>query len=280
MNHHRHLEALRTASAGLSAAARQGGLYVSIPACPGWCMADMVWHTGTLVRLAAVAVPWRGAMPEGQMPPPPEPPPDEGLIAWFEEGAALLAEALAEHDPDDTVGQQCPPGYPGPSLYRHYAREVDVHRWDAEQAIGIPPHMDDDLAADWLDAMLVAWLPAAGERGNQAQGRWSGQSIRFRRTDGDGESSGEREWIVRLHGGGKVEVTRGHGDAHADLTVAGSGSALLLLAMNRIPATHPDLHLSGDTNLLEHWAGEVRYGRPAAGPHWLGSSRPTKAYSS
>lgn len=268
MDHHSHLTALGTGSAGLAAAARKGGLHVTIAACPGWCMADLVWHTATYVHMAARAMPMRAGVVTDEVLPIPEQPPDEALIDWLQQGCALLAAALVEHDPDDTVGQRCPPGYPGPSLYRHFAREVDVHRFDAEQAIGIVPTIDDELAADWLDALLIAWLPAAGQLGNQAQGPWTGQSLRFTRTDGEGE------WLVRLHGAGVVEAARGPVEAHADLTAAGTGSALLLLALNRVPPTYPGVHLAGDADLMARWAKEVRYGRPAAGPHWLGSPRP------
>lgn len=69
-----------------------------------------------------------------------------------------------------------------------------------------------------------------------------------------------------------VSTTREHGDA--DVMVSGPGSALLLLVMNRIDPMHPDLEVKGDLGLLARWAADVRYGRPAAGAHWVGSPRP------
>lgn len=230
-------------------------------------MADLVWHTGTVVHWVGGFLEARASGANGELVAP-QAPSDEDLVDWFEEGAERFAALLTEHDPADSLGQQFPDGYGGPSLYRHYAREVSVHRWDAEDAWGEAGPIDDSLASDWLDDLLVAWLPNAAARGNQAQGPWGGETVAFYRTDGQGE------WLVRLQGPGAVEPRREGGDA--DVSVSGSGSALLLLALNRIPLDDSRVRIVGNLSVFERWRGDIRFGRPAAGAHWLGSPRPNR----
>ncbi len=258
-----HLEALRSESARLAAAARKD-LEAAILSCPGWSMADLVWHTGTIVHWIGSFLRARGAGHDATLVAP-EAPSDDELVTWFEEGAEGLARMLTEEDPTDTLGQQFPDGYGGPSLYRHYAREVAVHRWDAEAAVSVPDPIDDGLAADWLDDLLIAWLPNAAARGNQAQGPWEGEAVGFHRSDGPGD------WLVRLTGAGIVEPTWGKGSA--DVMVNGSASGLLLVALNRIPLDDRRVEIVGHAEVLERWRGDIRFGRPVSGAHWLGSPR-------
>ncbi len=266
MDAKRHLASIRRDSIAFAAAARRG-LERPIPSCPGWCMADLVWHTGTAMHVGDQGTRHRAAPAQG-----PDTtaevvaPPDDLLVEWFEVGAARVVATLEEVDPDDILGRDwIEPGYPGPSLARHYARELGVHRWDAEAAWGLPSPLDDDLGADWLDGVLTTWLPRASSQGRQAQGRWSGERVQFTRTDGP------QRWLVTLHPGAAT-VSRTEGEA--EVTVQGRGADLLLLAMNRIPPTRPELDLIGDETILDRWASEIRYGRPAKAAHWFGSPRP------
>lgn len=262
-----HRASLQRDAAALAAAARKD-LAVPIPSCPGWCMADLVWHTGTAVQWADRRIRRHAALIDADTPITVEAPPDDQLVDWLEEGAARLLVTLAEVDPDDTLGKDwIEPGYPGPSLARHYAREVGVHRWDAEKACGAATPLDDDLASDWLDGILTTWLPRASSQGRQAQGDWSGQRVLFRRCDGP------QRWLVTLRGPGAVEISRD--EAHADVVAEGNGAALLLLAMNRIPSSDPSLVVQGEREIFARWAAEIRYGRPAGGAHALGSPRPS-----
>lgn len=233
-------------------------------------MADLVWHAATFVYWGDAVVRIRAGLRDADAPILVEAPADEELIDWFEKGVRQLTSTLTELDPDDTLGaSMVERGYPGPSLYRHNARELGVHRWDAENAYGTPTPINDGLAADWLDGVLMTWLRVTARDGKQAQGPWAGESVHFHRTDGDGD------WLVRLLGPGAVDVARGPGAA--DIEVRGRGSDLLLLAMNRIPPTHPRLEVRGDLRFFARWAAEIRYGRPAAGAHWFGSPRPPVA---
>lgn len=271
MNASEHLESLKADAVTLAGVAGRN-LYVEIPTCPGWCMADLVWHTGMAVHGAAAMIPIRAGHDGGPFSVP-QAPSDDELVEWFEAGAAKLIAVLGEFDPDDTLGREWVEyGYPGPSLYRHYAREVGLHRWDAERAHGRPSPLDDGLAADWLDGVLITWLPTAARRGNQAQGEWAGETILFRRTG----ASSEDAWLVTLNGPGAVEVTRNPAPVPPpSLEVVGSAPGLLLVVMNRLSPAAAGASLIGDITLLDRWAAEIRYGRPASGAHWLGSPRPS-----
>ncbi len=269
-----HLASIRRDSIAFAAAARRG-LERSIPSCPGWSMADLVWHTGTAVHVGDQGTRSRA----GLAPRSDEAveavgvvaPPDDLLVEWFEVGAARVVATLEELDPNDTLGREwIESGYPGPSLARHYAREVGVHRWDAEAAWGTPSPPDHDLGADWLDGVLTTWLPRASRQGRQAQGPWAGERVQFKRSDGP------QRWLVTLRPGA---VTVSREEAEADVAVQGRGADLLLLAMNRIPPTGPLLEVTGDVGILDRWAHEIRYGRPARAAHWFGSPRPERRRS-
>lgn len=248
-------DALAAASADLATAAGKG-LDVEIAHCPGWTMAELVRHTGVAQRCVDETLRLGSTDMAGRV--TPEAPTDhDRLVEWFEEGAELLAASLAEAEPGTELWKMWPTeGEDGVRFWhRHIARETDVHRWDAQAAHGGASPMDPDLAADGLDDLLGGWLVWAAGVGRQAQGRWSGESVQFRRTDGD------EAWVVTLHGPGRVSVARGAGPA--DATVAGTASDLLLFAVNRLPPTDPALEVAGDTSVVSRWASEVRFGRVA-----------------
>lgn len=69
------------------AAAARLGLEPPVPACPGWTVADLVRHTGTVQRHKATIVRERLRRPPRAADFPAAPSPDL-LIDWFEEGAA------------------------------------------------------------------------------------------------------------------------------------------------------------------------------------------------
>lgn len=234
----------------------RGALATPIEHCPPWTMWDLLSHTGRGHRwveghLRCFAT---GGDPATVVVEPP--PPGDAIVDWFERGGELLVEALAELDPDDSVGTamwnaRLGSYFGSPSLHRHQAKETAVHRWDAELATGYPEPFDDPLAADWLDDTLAYWLPAAAAARRQAQG-WDGEGVRFHST------SPECDWVVRVDRCGEVTVQRSAGVA--DVSVAGRSSDLLLLAMNRIGPPSPDLEVAGAVALVDRWAATIRYG--------------------
>ena len=155
MDDSRYLECLSADYGDLRDAATAGALTAPVPSCPGWTMADLVYHVAE-VYLHKVTLMRTGEVP-AQWPPP-------GLAA--EAPLALLGRAYGElraefsareprstaltwYEPDQTVG----------FWIRRMAQETVVHRIDAELAAGLPvTPVPDDLAVDGVDEVLVRML--------------------------------------------------------------------------------------------------------------------------
>lgn len=257
VDHRGHLETLRTESDALVAAARREPVAI-IRHCHPWRMPDLVRHTGIVQRsvVSFVEIIAAGEDPQTskrrQMPMTPG---DAEVVDWFAVGAGEAQEALLTLDPDGRLGERNPDRTIDICLSAHLAREVSLHRWDAEAAIGEPSALPEAAARDWLDGMLMSWLPCAAGAGRQAQGPWDGESFLFECSDGSDA------WLVTIDAPGDVRPERGCLQADADVTVRGSASDLLLLAMNRI---RPEaLELAGATDLFARWRSEVRFGSPS-----------------
>src|SRR6201989_3322086 len=155
MDSSRYLECLAVDYGDLRDAAAATELTAAVLACPGWTMADLVYHLAE-VYLHKVTLMRTGEDPE-QWPPAAlkaEPP----LIVLGRAYGALRAEfrargpglpALTWYDPDQTVA----------FWIRRMAQETVIHRIDAEQAAGLPVTPEPaDLAADGVDEVLKRML--------------------------------------------------------------------------------------------------------------------------
>lgn len=260
MDHHAHFDALRTANTELADVAGQEQT-AFVRHCHPWRMADLVRHTGVMHRLMVRTVETLAARQGGSAAEESSArvvtPGDAELVDWFRDGAGLLEHKLTELDPDDTLGGANPNRTLDVSLCRHIARETAVHRWDAESAVGVPQPLPAEVAADWLDGLLLGWLPHAAGAGRQAQGPWRGERLAFERTDGP------EGWVVTLAGPGDVVAARG--STRADVTVRATASSLLLLAMNRLTPQDDEIVVEGAEELLRRWRVEIRFGSPSAG---------------
>jgi uncharacterized protein (TIGR03083 family) len=232
-----------------------------VPSCPDWSAADLVLHLGAVHRFV------RRVLTAGTTEPPsrddlshlelpadttgwPEPgrpaekpftgPVAPGLIDWFAEGAARLAQVFAETPADTPVWSYTPTGTAAFWL-RVQCIEVSVHRWDAERALGEPGGpIDAELAADAIAQNFEemakvrrAWLQAVPG---------AGESYGFRRTDGP------ESWSVRFEGD-EVRLSRPADQAAVEL--AGTASDLLLHLWGRQPVG--ELAVSGDRALLDRY---------------------------
>ena len=56
MNVDQYLDALRSESALLAAAASEAGLDAALPSCPNWVMRDLIHHLGEVQRWSAAVV--------------------------------------------------------------------------------------------------------------------------------------------------------------------------------------------------------------------------------
>jgi uncharacterized protein (TIGR03083 family) len=227
-----YLSALRTDSTDLAAAARLG-LEPPVLACPGWTVADLVRHTGTVQRHKATIVRERLRRPPRAADFPAAPSSDL-LIDWFVEGADDLADTLERTDPATSVWTFHHPDQTAGFWRRRMAHETAVHRADAQSAHGAIAPVPAPLARDGVDEVLDVML--ARLRDVQAG---TGESVHLHCTDADGE------WLLTLEPD-RVRVRLGH--AKGDCAARGSASDLLLFLWGRLPRER--LGVFGNAELL------------------------------
>ncbi|HWM98712.1 MAG TPA: maleylpyruvate isomerase N-terminal domain-containing protein, partial [Streptosporangiaceae bacterium] len=97
-----HIDAVRRQGGWLADAAERAGLDATVPPCSPWQVKDLLRHTGYIHRWAARHITERpGQVLDG----PSEQEilrggaDDAGLLAWFRDGHAALAQTLATADP-------------------------------------------------------------------------------------------------------------------------------------------------------------------------------------
>ncbi|HEX3779709.1 MAG TPA: maleylpyruvate isomerase family mycothiol-dependent enzyme [Pseudonocardiaceae bacterium] len=255
---------LRRECLAFETAARQvAGDAPMISSCPDWSMANLVAHLGWVHRfvthivvnrlrvrpdvadrsylgLPAGAEGWPGRADErpyrGRIP--------AGMLDWFAEGAAALADAFASTDlatevvtwsTEQTVG----------FWLRAQTIEATVHRWDAQHALGAAEAVDTELALDAIDHDLTVVVGKRRSLGSASAG--AGERYGFRQTDGD------RAWVVEFDGEDvRLHQHRGPEDLAADVELAGTASQLMLFCWRRITAEQ--LTVRGDRSLLARYA--------------------------
>lgn len=233
-----YLAALRR-DGGRLADVADGALDRPVPSCPGWTVADLIWHTGEVHAF------WRqmatGADPAAYE--EPERPPDGELVAWFRAELDALAGELEAADPATPVWTWADRKDVG-FIQRRMAHETAVHAWDARAAVGVDEPVEAALAADGVDEFLEHFLPA---RPAHLEGALV--TVHLHATDADGE------WLVRA-GEGSAGFERSHGKG--DAAARGPVSDLLLLLWRR--RTADDLEVFGDRSALDTFLGRVDLG--------------------
>jgi uncharacterized protein (TIGR03083 family) len=232
-----YLDHLRTASARLADLA-EGHLDAEVPGCPGWNVADLIYHVGRVDDFWTAMA--QGGTFEAYTRPPQ--PPDEEVVAWYRARADRLADTLATTDP----------AAPAWSFWgdrdvafvtRRIAHETAVHAWDAGDAIGSPEPLDPALAVDGIDEFFELFMPHVVGMPVEPV-----TTVHLHATDADGE------WLVSA-GGGSFEVERTH--AKGDLAVRGAASDLLLLMWGRIDLSADELTTFGDEDALAALRGDA-----------------------
>ncbi|WP_405889345.1 maleylpyruvate isomerase family mycothiol-dependent enzyme [Streptomyces sp. NBC_00133] len=243
-----HRAAVAAETARFVAVVDGADLAAPVPSCPGWTLADLVKHTGSVQR-------WFSVLLRGRIQEPPRsrdvdlrlPAHDDGWVDWLAAGAAEAADAFAATDPDASMWV-----WGADPHARFWARrmlfETLLHRVDAELALGLRPSIDPALAADGIDEFLVNLPFATSFAPKVANLRGADRTIRFRCTDGEGD------WVVRLRpdGFGLDADGAGAGTA-ADATVDGTAADLLLLLYGRLQRDADVFERVGDEDLLAHW---------------------------
>ncbi|GAB7184082.1 hypothetical protein ATKI12_3913 [Kitasatospora sp. Ki12] len=241
-----HGAAVAAETARFVAAVDRADPALPVPSCPDWTLADLVRHAGSVQRWFTVLLrqriqePPRSRDVDLKLPELPEDYP-----AWLADSAAQAAAAFAETDLDAPMW-----AWGADQHARFWVRrmlfETLVHRVDAELALGRTADVEPALAADGVDEFLTNLPFATLFAPHTAELRAEHRTIRFTRTDGDGD------WLVRLRPDG-FALDRDADDTPADATLRAGAADLLLLLYGRLDRTAPGIQASGDEDLLAHW---------------------------
>jgi uncharacterized protein (TIGR03083 family) len=147
-----HLAALRDESVRFLTVLRGADLTRSVPTCPDWSAADLLWHLGEVQWFWASIVAGRLQSPDSLVSPD-RPGSDRALVQFFEEQASRLLVALTEADPTEQVHMWAPDKSVG-YIRRRQAHEALIHRLDAELAVAQPTPLDPALATDGVEEVL------------------------------------------------------------------------------------------------------------------------------
>src|SRR4051812_9611617 len=96
-----HRTAVAAETVRFVAAVRDADLATAVPSCPGWTLADLVKHTGSVQR-------WFSVLLRARIQEPPRtrevnlrlPEREDGYADWLAESATVAADAFAATDPN------------------------------------------------------------------------------------------------------------------------------------------------------------------------------------
>ncbi|WP_291046872.1 maleylpyruvate isomerase N-terminal domain-containing protein [Herbiconiux sp.] len=224
----RHLEGLELGIARLREVLAHGELAAPVAGCPGWSLADLGIHVGSVYGFAhAGLVEHREFRPEhtgarGR---------DE-VLAFFDAGADALLGALRAIDAaDDWNAEAWTMAPPATAAFwvRRQHHETSLHLWDALESQGVPRDkstaeaLDDDTAADGIDEIARMFYP---------------RQVRLKRVESLTES-------LEIRTPGREPVRLGTvGTPSAVLT--GAAPTVLLALWKRVALEAPGLTVSGD----------------------------------
>lgn len=210
------------------AAASERDMRAQVPGCPGWRVADLVWHMGSVHSFwAAIA---RDELQDPSGVRRPDRPAAEELLDWYLSNLSATVDALRAADPAASVWSWSSEKNVA-WILRRMAHETAVHRWDAESATGRPQAIDPSLAVDGIDEFLEFFITTEGDAPEL--------SVHLHATDTEGE------WLATIRDG---RLVVDHHHRKGDVAVRGEASALLLLLWGRVPEAEVDVH--GDRAVL------------------------------
>lgn len=237
----RYLECLRSDAHRLAQAAA-GHLDDDVPRCPGWRVRDVLEHTGN-VYLHKVA----NMRTAGPAEFPATATPDDDPVAWFLGAQETLVTELVSRGPtapsytwfpgDQTVG----------FWFRRMAHETAVHRVDVEAAAGEVSPVEDDLAVDGVDEVLLRFLPSDEWRGLPVE-QWQGLAPEAGAGRPIAVRTGGRAWRVVMQPDGVEVAVDAAASGSADAVVTGEPSEVLLWLWGRRPDSA--VHVEGDQGLV------------------------------
>jgi len=134
------------------------GWSAPVPGCPGWSLADLVWHLAQVQHFWAWVV--RTRAPDPSAYPEPERRSDDELLGWLDAQSAELEAALARAEPAERVWTWAP-RQDVAFVLRRQAQEAVVHTADVEQVLGDERPIPTDVGLDGIDEWLEVMVPGA-----------------------------------------------------------------------------------------------------------------------
>ncbi len=213
-----------------------------IGSCPGWVVADLVWHLGQVHWFWATDVATRALdVAEVERAMPDRPSDFAELLRWSRAQSNFLIDQLAT-TPDDVRVWTWALNDGDRSVRfvrRHQVQETAVHRWDLQAAVAPPPGpIEAGAASDGIDEVLAVTLPWTVRADKPLPG-----SVHLHCADVEGE------WLV--HADGRVD--RAH--AKGAVAIRGPASDILLALYGRVPVV--DLDLVGDTPVAQEFVARI-----------------------
>lgn len=233
-----HFSLLRSDARALAAAVEHGPLTAPIAGCPGWTLGDLAAHLGGVHRWAREAA--RTAAPP-QIDPTADPAPADpaALAQWLRDGAERLLATLSVTDPHAPTWHPFPIEPKVAGLWpRRQAQETSVHRVDAEVAIGMPPRLDPEFAADGVDEYWHIMLPRMLTREQKTPPT---TVVGVELTDVGGR------WVAN-GSSGAVVVT----DETPAAVIRGAAADVLLRLWGR-PVAAGSIEIAGDPTVAAEW---------------------------
>jgi uncharacterized protein (TIGR03083 family) len=224
MENNEFIDTLGRDSAAFVEACEMAGLTTDVASCPGWTVADLLWHLTEVHDFWKTVVAERLSDWHGYTQPPR--PVDEALAAMFRRVRNELLATLADADPGTAVWTWSEDKTAG-FVIRRMAQETAVHLWDATEAAGMSNPVDALVASDGIDEFLTHFLSDAAEGAPAVAG-----SVHLHCGDVAGE------WTVR-EGEDGFTVAREH--SKGDCAIRGSASDILLALWRRVPLSACDV---------------------------------------
>ena len=239
MEHNAHLVALARDGRAFAEACHVAGLAAVVDSCPGWSVADLVWHLTEVHQFWRTIVGERRSTWEGLE--RPARPSDTVLLDEYRLGFNSTLSVLSAADPGQsnwTWSSDHTAGF----VIRRMAQETAVHRWDAEAAARRDNAIEAELASDGVDEFLAHMLGDA-----DADAPAIGGSVHLHCTDVPGE------WMVRPTDAGGLNVIRAH--EKGDAAMRGAASELLLVLWRRRDLTV--LEVLGDKEVASRFVARA-----------------------
>ncbi len=155
------VDVIREHSLALVDVAGRAALDTPVPTCPGWSIADLVWHLTEVQLFWAHVIGRRPAGPDSYEAPPR--PDDTVVVAGLDRATTCLVDRLTDLDPDEPAWSWADDHTVGFTL-RRQSHEAVVHHVDGCLAAGAPiPTISPRLAADGIDEMIGVMLSGVPE---------------------------------------------------------------------------------------------------------------------